>query len=171
MKTRLVAWRALAAATLIAAAIPSIASAQNAVRLGSGSGAIEIDATSITFSMSRSQRYDPMTGETLQPVEYVLSGGPFYVSRFADESTPSLIGALASGKPFSEVDITLELGGDEPTEMKWTLADAVINNYSNYVDGDSRLIESFDISFRVAFTTGADGKRVTIENTSVYGLD
>lgn len=146
----------------LAGLITASAAAQSTLDLDTTDRAPGLALTSISLNLSRQPAYDPETGSTIEG-EYTVSSASFYANRFGDADSVEIIAAIARGDTFPEAEIRLDFGAEGTgDELRWKLKDARLNNYSTYVDGDNRLVESFEVSYASATVEASDGTTLTL---------
>lgn len=146
----------------LAGLITASAAAQSTLDLDTTDRKPGLALTSISLNLSRQPTYDYETGETV-PGEYTVSSGSFYANRIGSADSVTIIAAIARGEVFPNAEVRFNFDPSRRDDtLRWKLTDARLNNYSTYIDGDNRLVESFEVTYATATIESSDGTKLTL---------
>lgn len=111
---------------------------------------IDVPATNMSFSVSRQAVVDLETFVPVTPALSTLTAGSIYITRSFDGSSAKVIKHVIDGASVGKFEVTVSDGAEPTSRTVWALTNAVINNYSTYMDEQNQLIESFDVSYDTA---------------------
>ncbi len=154
----------IAGLALVAA---GLAQADISMKLGS----VDVPAETLSFSMSYSPVYDPVTYMPVEPARSELSAGAVYLTRNFDSASTQILKRVISHEslPVLEVVVTTPAAGPSPASRAvWKFNDAILNNYGTYTGEKSALVENFDISYSTASLTTYTGTSATPSDTITW---